>query len=71
MTEDTDGAGSDLSHMRALRPAVHRPLASLMFSVANWGHDAMGIGLEDLMWRLCPAHVGDMRVAEVKFRKDQ
>lgn len=70
MTGNANSGGSDLSHMRAPKPAVHRSLVSSMFVAAYWGQYAIGIGLQDLMWRLCPAQGGAMRDADIKRRKD-
>jgi hypothetical protein len=67
MPGDADSGGSDLSRMKAPKPAVHRSLVSL---IAYWGQYAIGIGLQDPMWRLCPAQGGAMRDAAVKLRKD-
>jgi hypothetical protein len=56
--------------MRAPKPAVHRSLVSLMFVAVDWRQYAIGIGLQDLMWRPCPAQGGAMRDADIKLRKD-
>ena len=65
MTGDADRGGSDLSHMREPKSAVHKFPVDWMFVAAHLGKYA--IGFQNLLWRISPPQGGVIGDADVKF----